>query len=380
MALTIVQQPPAIIAALMPVVFRIQTDYTGLCHLRGMVGTLGDSIEPNALHQVTFEFSDYLRDKPVLPATLTLPAVHASACPAQTFEFSEVYGTPPTEHNESAVSNYRILAAKVPHWKHNFTGTIYSYISATLKPFLTWYPNRQRKVLSSETVHLFHLVTNAATYYVLQIQFVVTFTDGTTATFDGTATPGDLTDYKIVQFDVSPAIVLAWATTNHPTKTVVSYTAQSVFHTTGDPVLLSELRSFIINTLPFENTRQLVFRNSFGTFDQILLRGSATITATTDRLSANREANYETAAVPDRVTWYNKGRQMLTAETGYMLAAEREWLNELLNSTEIYEKQSSVLVPIELRTEKFIQHTDDYQLMSVSFEFEYLQTPSIEIQ
>ena len=376
MALTIVKSPPnPIIAVGMPVVFQMLTGYTGLCHITGMVGSVGDSIEPDTAHKATFEFSDYLRDLPVLNAGLTVPAVHNSACPTQQFVFAEVYGTPPTDHNVVTTSAFRLLAAKVPHWKKDFSGTITNYITGN-KPFLTWYPNHPRKVLPAEIIHLYYLVVDT-NEYLYQLQFTVTYTDDTTGVYLG-ATSSQVNNYSVVQLDASPAIVLGLALAAQPTKTVKSYAARCAYYTGSATVPVSETRTFIINRLPFTNPRQIFFRNSFGTFDQLMLRGKGTITATTERKSASREANYDAAQVPDSVTWYNEGRQKLTAETGYMLKLERAWLNELLNSTEIYELQSSKLLPLKLTTDKFTQLDDDDYLLSTQFEFEYLQTPVIE--
>jgi len=376
MALTIIKSPPTLIAARMPVVFQLTTDYTSLCHITGMVGTIGDSIEPDTAHKVTFELSDFVRDKPVLPASLTVPGLHAQAFPLQAFVFGERYGTPPTSHNELTTSEYRIMPARIPHWKHDFSGTINDYIVAH-KPFLTWYPNQVRKVLPAEIIHLYYMVQDSVEY-LYQLQFTVTYTDGTTAVFEG-AYSGQAGEYEVVQLDASPAIVLAWALTDEPTKTVAGYTVRAAYINDLSVVVpVSETRTFVINRLPYTNPRQLFFRNSYGTFDQLMLRGLGIINATTDRLTASRQAGYDGAQVPDRVTWYNQGRQTLAAETGYMLKAETAWSNELLTSTEIYEVQGAVLVPVELRTEKMQQLNDDNALISVALEFEYLQTPVIE--
>jgi len=376
MALTIVKSPPnPIIAVRMPVVFQMLTGYTGLCHITGMVGSVGDSIEPDTAHKATFEFSDYLRDKPVLNAGLTVPAVHNSACPSQTFVFAEVYGTPPTDHNIVTTSAFRLLAAKVPHWKKDFAGTITNHITGN-KPFLTWYPNQIRKVLPGEMIHLYYLVIDTSEY-LYNLQFTITYTDASTDVFNG-ASSAQVNNYSVVQLDASPAIVEAWALANEPDKIVSHYAVRVAYYSAPDYIPVSESRSFVINRMPFTNPRQIIFRNSFGTFDQVMLRGIGTITATTERLSASRQANYDAAQVPDRVTWYNEGRQMLQTETGYLLKAERAWLNELLTSTEVYEKQASVLIPVMLKTEKMTQLNDETPLISIPIEMEYLQTPVIE--
>lgn len=377
MALTILQSPPnPIIAVRMPVVFQLLTGYTGLCRITGMVGAVGDSLEPDTAHKATFEFSDYLRDLPVLNAGLTVPAEHASACPSQTFVFAERYGTPPSDHNVVTTSAFRLLAARIPFWKKDFTGTITNHITGN-KPFLTWYPNQPRKVLPAETMHLYFLVIDESEMS-YRLQFTVTFTDASTAVFNGERV-GQIHNYSIVQLDASPAVVIAWALTNEPTKTVSKYSVRAASDDMYSVVTpISESRTFVINRLPYLNPRQLVFRNSYNTFDQLMLRGMGNISAATERLSASRQANYDATQVPDRVTWYSEGRQTLQAETGYMLKHETAWLNELLTSTEVYEKQGSVLVPLQLKTEKLLQLNDDSPLISVPLEFEYLQTPVIE--
>jgi hypothetical protein len=364
----------------MPVVFTLQTDYVLQCRINGGISGIGDSVEPDTGLKATFEFSDYVRDLPVLNIGFTTPAVHSYGCPAIAFIFSESYGTPPEEHNKLTTDPYRIISAKIPAWKWNrdIYNTINDAITGQYRQFMTWYPNIKRKVIPGETIHLYFLVINSSQFYLTRIRFVVMFTDGTNATFMGDETP-ELNDYDIVQMDASPAIVESWTQGNHPDKTVNSYTVQAVFPSIPHETRLSEIRTYVINRIPFNYPRQLFFRNSFGTFDQLMLRGLGTVTATADRISANRQSDYDTVQVPDRITWYNEGRQKLVAETGYLLHNESDFLAELLISKEIYELQNGIFLPIEMQTDKVKQHDDDNALISISFEFEYLQTPIIEM-
>jgi len=318
MALTITKSPPQIIAVKQPVVFTLQTDYLLACRINGGISAIRDSIEPDTAHKATFELSDYVRDLPVLEAKLG-QYVHANACPAQTFKFSERYGSPLSDLNEIETNTFRLLAAKVPHWKTDLSGTI-DFMVTTTNPFLTWYPNR---------------------------------------------------------LDASPSIVLSWALANNPEKTVSKYSAKAINHVEGVNIE-SETRWFTINNLPYENPRQLIFRNSFGTFDQVMLRGIGSIIGSTDRITAYQQANYDADPVPERITWYNKGSRTLKTETAYMLRYESEWLNELINSTEIYQVSGSNLLPLECRTEKILDSDDDTALISNPLEFGYLQTPQIQ--
>ena len=109
-----------------------------------------------------------------------------------------------------------------------------------------------------------------------------------------------------------------------------------------------------------------------------MLRGSGSVTANTDRITANQVTDFDTLPVPDRITWYTKTRQTLTVETAYLLKAESRWLNELYDSHEIYLKSGSQLIPLELASEKLLQEHDDSALISVPLEFKILQIPRVD--
>lgn len=370
MSLTIIKSPPVIIAVNMPVVFALQTTKTDYCHIVAGLDSFVESVEPDNNHKVTFELSDYLKSIPALSFINNLPYVHADACPVQQFIFAERYGAPPANNNQIQSIEYRLLAASVPFWKLDFMGTISDFLTDQEGHFLTWYPaNKTRKVVTDEMIHLYFLHTNENTRE-LKLRFSVVFSDETTADYYGSSISVDAN--QLVQFDASTQVVLDLADSSG--KTIDKYSVSVVFEENSVITSISESRSFKLNYLPFENTRQIVFRNSFGTFDQLLLKGSSSIIGTAEKLTAAQQANYDASPIPDKVVWHAKGRQLLTTETGYLTTEELIWLNELLISKEIYEINGNTQTQLRLVTEKLPQYDDSSYFISAVLEFDVLQT------
>ena len=370
MALTITKRPNTIIPAKMPVVFSLHTSYAGACRITGGIGLNADCIEPDSNKNVTFEFSDYIRDLPVLNLEINTPFAHPHAFPSVFFYFNERHGSPPVDYNYTESGMYNIINAKIPHWKRDEYRKMEDIINMDA-PFLTWYPKgKTRKVLPQESIHLFFLPTMPGDYW--KGVFDVLFTNGNTASFyiETLETSG-----KIMQFNASPSFPETWCKTYYPGQTVALYTF-TVYCPDTDSI--SDFQTFVINRLPYTHTTQIMFRNSWGTFDQFMCKGLSSVTATSERLTAKQLADYDVPAKPDKVTWYNEGRNLLNVETGYLLKEESTWLNELLLSTEIYVRQGYSYFPVEIRSDKFLVSSDDSALLSIALEFEFMQTPIIE--
>jgi len=387
-ALTLLQSPPTLLLARQPVVFGVSTDSAEdplrlQCEVSGY-GT--DSLLPDSNKKAYFDVSDYMQGVPVVSLALTgFPKAYTTGCPAFTINLSEFYDD--VANNTVTYTRYA-LAGKVPAWKYNFYSSYASflaYITAT-NAFLTWYPRTvTRTVTPAESLRIYWLqFISPSAYIVVKLRTVITFTDGSTATMDE-ATTFQANPYRVFEWGVgyTELGIAAWVTANHPGKTVQSYSVQVMKYDTGVYSAVSEALTFVLDNKYYADTRQLIFRNSLGAFDTLLLKGVGQKEHTFERETADKSrdlSSAETATVgtPDRITWNVSGRRKVNASTGWISREELDWLNELMEATEVYELISGKLYPVNIQNEKITHSADNEFIHSATIEYEYANNSLIE--
>jgi hypothetical protein len=388
MALTLLQSPPALLLARQPAVYGVSTNSAeDPLRIHAEVSGYGDdSILPDSNDEAYFDLSQYLQGIGVINVAMSAwPVAYSNGCPEFTINISEYYDD---KDNNTITYSIRAVDGKVPNWKHDFYASYSSflaYITAT-NAFLTWFPRTiNRTVTPAESLRIYWLqFVSPSTYIAVKLRTILTFSDGTTATMDESST-FQANPYRVFEWGVgyTDLGIAAWVATNYPGKTVQSYTVQVVQNVTGVYSAVSEALTFILDNKYYSDTRQLLFRNSLGAFDTIMLKGIGKKEYNFERETADKSrdlssAETVTVGTPDRITWRATSRRKVTANTGWITRQELDWLNELMESTEAYEVISGKLYPVNMLSDKVTHTPDNEYLHSATIEYEYANNSLIE--
>jgi hypothetical protein len=118
--------------------------------------------------------------------------------------------------------------------------------------------------------------------------------------------------------------------------------------------------------------RYLIFRNSLGGYDTLACTGEADESTRATRQIA--EAVYD----PDHLVRNNKRvyaiehNEVVKVNSGWLLPAERDWLNELLISDDVYEQIGNIIRPVMMISAELDRSRRRFNPGSVELEYERL--------
>lgn len=162
-----------------------------------------------------------------------------------------------------------------------------------------------------------------------------------------------------------------------PDKLILSYQILVTSYQNFSLVQQSEQMSYKVN---FEDAsweyRYFLFENNIGGMDTLCTRGKAEIKGKYDRSSrtVTETPNKAYARHPQRAN-RPTGKQEVKVNVGWIERPEREWLEDLMLSQNVWEIQigqrDSEFIPILITSDNLDIHQDDESLQSSSFTYEY---------
>jgi hypothetical protein len=146
----------------------------------------------------------------------------------------------------------------------------------------------------------------------------------------------------------------------NPAKTVVSY----------EVTIADQTRVFVVDYKPYRQHRFLVFRNSLGGFDTLACTGEADESTEVERKQSNRVYDAENPYRVQKVEFFNEHSELVKVNTGWLSPAEKNWLNDLLISTEVYEIRGNKQQPVLIKNKSIDRSWRIYEPGSIEIEFE----------
>jgi hypothetical protein len=380
MALTLIQTPPQLLLSQQPAVFIVSTDYdSGPLRIIGRLsGESGDSAVPPPDYETSFELSDYLKGLTSIPIlTANTPLKYTNIPKPLTFTFEEYYGTPPAVVDDIISDTFYLLDGKIPEsFRKSFytdNASLLAYLVSS-KSCLTWWPATEAKrVFSTQKEYLNYLQVQNANPVNLKLVIALLLDDNTAVAGPTQSEITAVSYMGLVYFPTgyTQLGIDNFMAANYPDHTVVMYYAYVAANTTP----YSKVYSYLLNQKYYERVRELYIRNPFGALEVLLCTGSGSKTTEHKPESAVTDG----IITPPKINWKNIRTDIVNVNTGYMTAAQIQWLDDLLDTTEAYELISGALYPILLRDCKIQPvHDGEYQF-SATLEYEYSTMQYIEI-
>ena len=380
MATTILQHPTKLILSRQPAVFRLSSSITVLpLRLKlSVTGIGGDSIQADTSHQAQFELSDYLQGLIASRGKTTdWPELYDDIPLTVTFTPDEIYGTPPTSHEGDHTGLYFLLDGLIPKSRRKQLYCAYSSLLDFLqsgKHCLTWWSySEPKKVLPEQKEFLNYLQVQSSVPVNLCLKVVLVLNDGSYTDMGQVFNTIEFVgQFSTVYFPTGYAQlgIEDWVTTNHPGKMVTEYHV-AVF---SGLVNYSQVYRYILDRDYYEHPRQLYIKNPFGLWEVILCTGQG---------SQENEIKPETAMsdgifYPEKLNWKTTKTDTVKVNTGFLSAAQMQWITDLLDTTEACELIGTQLQPIIFTDIKIpVLHDGEYQY-SADLEYEYAYKQVVE--
>lgn len=157
-----------------------------------------------------------------------------------------------------------------------------------------------------------------------------------------------------------------FADTENPSNLIVSYSISLIDESNA---IWGQIRNYEVNRNVYNYTRQFMFKNSFGVYDIILLKGLSEVIAEIQR----SVGFFDTA---ERVG-SSEFNQSVKAASGFLvthfsnLMYAQRYVTEFINSREIYEIVGPEIIAVVPETTKLRINKDADFLYSFSFEYRY---------
>lgn len=255
---------------------------------------------------------------------------------------------------------YAIAAGVNERYLPTYGKTFFSEFIGKTRGFLSYSP--VFSVLPDQDTYLYFLNNLRPNAQAIKLRVYCHYLDGTMDPEPETKMVTLTQDMNVFSIPVSPA-VLGLA------DNVSTYT---VWLLNENDAMITAMKTFRINREHFENTKTLIFKNSLGGYDSLACVGRASETLTLYREETQRFRDFEAPAqfsevVINEVT----GERQLTISTGWITPAVREWLEELVLSTEIFIKTDRDYLPIKLVEEQYASSDSKEYLIGRTFVFSY---------
>lgn len=378
MALTISQKPPVLLLADQPVVFKVTTNYTNPLRIIGRVtGEAGDSLVPDANHQVQFELSDYLKGRiSGNLKTANSPEIYSSIPVTIGFTFEEYYND--QVQATASSTGHLLLDGKVPG---RLRAALYDSYTSVLhfitsnKRCLTWWdPAIPKKVLPLQPEFLNFLQTHSITSVNLTLAVNLVLTDGSTVSGPSQTAINGVAFNKLVYFPTgyNQLGIPAHMAANHPGKTVQKYLVTVMSSGSVQPV--SAVYNYAPDFKYYYKPRIFYVKNPFGMHEILLCTGLGA------KSTEHKPEQASTDGInrADKLTWKNTRSDRMKVSTGYITADQAHWISDLLDTTEAFELIENLLYPIILSDSTLVPVRDSEYLFSAVLEYEYAYQEPVE--
>lgn len=354
--INIVSEPPLVSLSGLPVIFKVSSDKFDEPYFRIKAVPYPGQEEYLPLHPATdvatFDLREYFAAD--LAVSLKLSAhLHANAAKSYNVVFHEFYGNPPTEHANDSCTIV-VVRGTIPRWRINAFASFAAWQASNL--FHTFAPTSKR-VLPTQPELLYFLAPSSGTF---SPAVVITFTDGSTASHSPAVS---ITGQALQMLSLPVGYSALGIAAVNPSKKVASYTV----------TISGRSRTYVVDHTPYADVRFLLFRNSLGGYDCLPLTGEADEHTELSRDMAEHVYDAEAVVQQFNKRTYNiQHAELVKANSGWLLSAERDWLNDLLISEDIYELYSGTLSPVLMRSTSLDRTKRNYEPGSVEIEYERL--------
>lgn len=356
----IAAQPSLVNLSGLPVIFRVSSNMFDEPYFRIKavpVAGQAEYLKLNLSDEAIFDLREFFAAE--LKSELkTGPSVHPDA--AKEFEptFYEYYGVPPTTH-ASATETIVVVRGSIPRWYLSQFYQNYDDFNdfiAAEKHLTLWPRTQAKRVLPGQPELIYFLAPSSGTY---SPSVLISYADGTTASHS----PAISVSAQALQVASLPVGYTALGIAGvSPSKTVSSYTV----------TIAGVSRTYTVDHTPYREVRYLIFRNSLGGYDTFACTGEADESTRASRQVA--EAVYD----PDHLVRANKRvyaivhNEVVKVNSGWLLPTERDWLNELLISDEVFEQIGNVIRPVMMINTELDRSRRRFNPGSVEIEYERL--------
>lgn len=251
-------------------------------------------------------------------------------------------------------------------WKDGF------WVDFLKKGFLTWKPTRV--VLPDEPVFLYFLNNISPTPAAVKLRVFRWYVEGHEDTEPETILVQS-TQYMSV-YSIPVNLSLIAGVYNHigdgPVPVRSEVAKYMVWLTNEEGKVVSDMVTFVVDRTKYEDVRFIVFRNSLGGYDTLPIVGSVTesLKVTKDISEVYRPYGAP-ASFSETVINEVTGRKELILNTGWLSKAEREWLQELAVSEDVYIATDRDYLPMVLMDEGYINYDTKEDLIGRTFVFEF---------
>ena len=249
---------------------------------------------------------------------------------------------------------------------YNAHGTDFFSTPANLRTFMSWAP-LVKTTGKSVPEKLFFYVSDKPGYSYVNLMVSVYFTDGTNEAGSWVA------EYSVVANDVLECSVgygqLGFAT-DYPTKTVAYWKVWLAVEGEDD---YSEVRTFIIDPVQYENERVFLFQNSWGrAYDVVRFTGNSTLSLTLESTTGNSQSiePYTSFNAPSR-KFESSETQGMKTNSGWVSREMKDFFREMLLSRQVFELKDNLLYPIVITNQSIKEHfIDNEYLYSLDLEYD----------
>jgi hypothetical protein len=387
MAITINNRPPVVCLSDQPAILAITTSLTGVENLHVIVepkyfnrGTpIGsDFLYPPPAGSAETDLSEYLRevfqqatawtDRFTLPDNAFTGRLVENHAMRYSIKIKEGSGFP-ASYTETDITNRYVVPGRIPDWYRNkFYSTWYSFWSWILavKPFLTLAP-LSLKTTRSQIRHLYWLCWYAPDEgHTLSLKVNLRFTDNTNADWIKSELIAEPEHYGVYEFPAgyNSLGITAKLKADYPDKEVESWAVTVMDGSTA----VSETREFVLDNLSHEAERELVFANSVGGYDTIMLTGEGELSREHEPEPVNvLNAGFE---LPTKRNFRSTVKEIVKANTGWLTTELRSYISELLISREVYEISGNELLPVNILKQSIVAAKDNDTLQALQIEYE----------
>jgi len=352
--------PPLVSLVGSPFVWRVFSDYADNL-LKIMAEPVDDFFELLPVDQVskiaTFELSEYFFTQLQVSLQLNEAVVHPDACKEFYVKFYQYYGNPPESHDMTGVARW-LLAGKIPKWKQlAFYNQFNSFYDLMLvSSILSFYPHEIKKILP-EQPEVVYFIAPAAAQFTLVI--TITFDDNTSMVHRPLYL--ELSKYQVGSFPVGYEQLNLSALSE---KKIMRYVIE-IENAYGS-------RIYELDYSAYRDKRFIVFRNSLGGYDTLACTGEADENSEIERIVTENVFDAAHAGRLNKSVKKAEETEIVKVNTGWLLPDEKNWLNDLVIATEVYELKGNTSCPVMIKNTSMDRTERNYEPGSVELEYERL--------
>jgi hypothetical protein len=375
MAIVILKHPAELIMAHQPISFTLQSDasQSPMRISGGVQNIAGDSVQADYSNKATFELSDYLQGMITERGkTASTPVIYVTTPKVVSFVFQEYVGNPFVSGPVTQTNSYYLLDGYIPKSRRKAfyasNPSLLSYLKCS-KSCLSWWPdNESKKVLPEQQEFINYLQVFSRTDISITLNLVLVFTDGTTSNRGAVFTFDNVFYMGLIYFPTGyTQLGIAAMAAAYTDKTLSGYKVSVNFGPPNHSEQISKVYNYILDRSWYQNPRYLWIKNPFGLWEVLLCCGSGQQENSIKPEIVSTDGQFQ----PDKLTWKTVKSDVVKVNTGFLTAAQMQWLSDLIETTEAYELINGNLHSIVFRDISLpVVHDGEFQY-SADLEYEY---------